>query len=170
MRKIIGIIVIVMIILTCGCINKQNSENKNYPNAKTEDLTLEILLSNNVIQKNNTSMIIVTAKLKNINNETSINVLKTFDFHSNIYGELTTPSNISYDIGTKTDIHPVGTKIELKHNEKIKTSIQMNELIYFIENKQGYNWSEVGTHKMQFWYTSVQPYVYSNVVSLIITK
>jgi hypothetical protein len=166
MKKIFAIVIIIFFIITIsGCINENN--NNHIEDAKTEDLKFTINLDKyqfNVI--NNTN---IYAEIENINKD-PVRVIKTFDFHSNIYGELISPSNISYKIGTSMDKHVMGTKIELNHNEKIKTSIQMNELIYYIENKQGYNWSETGHHKMQFWYTSVQPYVYSNIVSFNLTK
>ena len=167
MKKKISILtIIICIILISGCINKNETDKKNI-DAETKDLKFTITLDK--YEFNNINNTTIYAEIKNINNN-SVTVIETFSFYSNIYGKLKTPSNLTYLIGTKTDTHPMKSKIKLNHGEKLKTTIQMNDLIYYIENKQGYNWSEIGSYNVQFWYISVEPYLYSNIVNFNITN
>jgi len=167
MRKIILITIFSCVISLSGCVNNAVNNQNNIINATEKDLLLTVWLNSDRIYYNNTFRI--TAEIKNINNN-PVYILQTFDFHCNIYGRLQTPSNTSYKIGTEVSIDPMGKKIILKPGESLITSIPITELIYYKQNQPEYNWSEYGAHKMQFWYTSIEPFIYSNTIVFTLIK
>ena len=167
MKKISLITILLCTISLSGCMNNTMNNRNDISNATEKDLLLTVRLNSDRIYYNSTFKI--TAEIKNINNK-PVYILQTFDFHCNIYGRLQTPSNTTYEIGTYVSMDPMGKKVILKPGESLITSIPITGLIYYKLNQPEYNWSEYGSHKMQFWYTSIEPFIYSNTIVFTLTK
>ena len=158
MKEKILLIIIVSICFLPGCI-KNNNDIKY---ARSEDLQLIIEMDHYIFS--NIEAITMLASIVNIKDKPLL-ISTTLSFHSNLYGELITPSNISYSMSTRASIDPIKEDILLKPHKNLTITIPMTELICYNDYESEYNWSEYGNHSIIFWYNSVQPYVYSNIIT-----